>query len=213
MEAWALALQRRPDLLDRMRAFKGWTAGACAALDVGWDGERFTFSHRAADGRLVGVARYLPGGDPKTLPYGRGHGRDLFPKPELLRDETVVGADGRRVALRDRYPLHLVEGESDAVTACALSEPGSPFFGIAVPGANGWRPEWAQRFAGWAIRILVDHDDAGRGLAERLSVDLTPHAREVRLIAWPEVLGHEPPRGFDLGDYAALGQTPALVAA
>ncbi len=125
----------------------------------------------------------------------------------------MLDRDGRRVALRDRYPLHLPEGEPDAVTACALSEPGSPFFGVAIPGANGWQRDGAQRFAGWDVRILVDHDDAGRGLAERLTVDLQPYAREVRVVAWPDVLGHEPPRGFDLGEYAALMQAPTRVAA
>ncbi len=192
-----------PGSARRMRSRKGWTPGTAAALDVGYDGERFTFPMRTASGRLVGVTRYLPGGSPKALPYGRGHGRDLFPPPELLADETILATGGRRVALRDRYALHLLEGEPDAVTACSMSEPGYPFYGIAVPGANGWRSEWAPRFAGWTVRLLLDHDDAGRKLAERLRVDLEPHARDVRVLTWPEVLGHEPPPGFDLGDFAA----------
>lgn len=185
LAAWSERAHRTRGLLDRLAARKSWSAPAVAALRVGWDGERVTFPLRDDVGRLVNVLRYLPGGEPKSIAL-RGRPRALFPAPEALAPTWTNGQ------------LYVVEGEPDAVTAMSLG-----LLAVAVPGANGWRAEWAVRLAAYDVRILVDHDDAGRRLAAALARDLAPHARSVRVLDWPSVTRREDlADGYDLGDWS-----------
>jgi hypothetical protein len=56
---------------------------------------------------------------------------------------------------------------------------------IAVPGADGWRSEWAALLAGRDVSIVMDADTAGRRAAQRIAHDLAGHcqARIVELAA------------------------------
>jgi hypothetical protein len=147
------------------------------ALEVGFDGERFTFPMRDAGGALVGVVRYLPGpwrvdGQPKSLADADSI-RALFPWPVGERE------------------VWLVEGEPDAVTAHSAGLPA-----ISVPGTQGWKIDYAERFRGADVVIVMDSDDYGRRAAKGIAAHLAGVAASVR------VLDLEPERtdGFDLGD-------------
>jgi len=204
LDAFERRLHKDARLLARARDVKGWTSGALAALGIGWGYagwrstdrcERFTIPVFDAHARLVNVCGYLPGADRKLLALA-GRPRDLFPAPELLCGETVHTALGPR-PLTEHEPVYLVEGEPDALSGCSLG-----VLAVSVPGANGWRTEWAVRFAGMTVRVLVDHDDPGRKLSGRLTADLSGHSASVRAMDWTEVAGRPVPAGYDLGDWA-----------
>jgi DNA primase len=171
-----------------LEELRGWTLPALVALEVGFDGERLTLPVRDAMGRLVNVMRYRPGGaKPKMLPWAAGHGRDLFPAPEA---EVVAGDE-----------VWIVEGEADAITGRELGLPV-----VAVPGANGWRDEWAPRLAGRRIVVVADCDGPGREAAGRVARSVVAHASEVRLVELDETQTD----GFDLTD-AAMGGATSMV--
>jgi hypothetical protein len=185
VRSWERRLHRTPAALELAWSAKRWIPQALVALDVGWDGQRFTLPIRDSSGELVNVCRYLPRGRPKLLAL-RGRPRDLFPTPERLRES--LGSV--------RLGVYLVEGEPDAISAAS-----GGIIAVAVPGSQGWRAAWAPRFVGMHLRVLADHDDAGRRLAVAASSDLAVHAASVRVLAWPAVIGREPQHGFDLGDW------------
>ncbi|HEV2771638.1 MAG TPA: DUF3631 domain-containing protein [Thermoleophilaceae bacterium] len=179
LDSYRGALEADAEALARLETLRGWTADAVRALGLGLDGARVVFPVRDADGALVNLLRHLPdpkgrNGGPKLLAES-GCRRDLFPAPETLEgDETW-----------------LVEGEPDAVAAHSLG-----LAAVAVPGANGWRPEWAERFAGRRVVVLLDCDHGSREAAGQFARDLLEHAAEVC------VLDLDPTRddGHDLGD-------------
>lgn len=172
LKEWRIRLRESPLILARLQELKGWSPWAIARLGLGWDGERVTFPIRDGRHKIVGVVRYLPGGDPKTLALP-GSRRDLFPPPEKIRKQ---------------HPLFVVEGEADAVAMASLG-----LRATAVPGSGSWKREWALRLAGRRVVVLADCDVQGRGLAARIQADV-PHARVVDL--WPAASD-----GEDIGDW------------
>jgi len=148
-------------------------------LSWGLDRDRVTFPVRDAAGALAGILRYGPdpdrrNGTPKMV-ASKGSRRGLFPRPEQVEGDTVW----------------VVEGEPDAVSATTIG-----LAAVGVPGVEGWRTDWATRFAGRRVVVCFDCDAAGRGAARRVAEDLAEHAVAVR------VLDLDPGRddGHDLGD-------------
>lgn len=178
--AYAEALQASPALLTRLGELRSWTPEAIRALGVGLDGSRITFPVRGASGELVGMLRYLPNPerreDGPKLKADAGSRRELFPAPETL---PRGGMD------------FLSEGEADSVALTSLGLPA-----VGVPGVNGWRCEWAERFNGREVVVLFDCDSPGRKAAERV-------ARDLARVATVRVLDLEPGRedGFDVTDW------------
>lgn len=182
VSGWQRALAEHPALLERLHARKGWTPGVLARLGVGWDAhqKRIVFPVHGPDGCLVTLALYRPAGKPKMIGL-RGRVRGLFPAPESLPPEV---------------PLWLVEGEPDAVTGHHLG-----LAAVAVPGVNGWRPEWANRFRGRSVLVCMDCDKPGRIAAGRIAASLAGVAGQVR------VVDLDPGRddGWDLSDFLLAG--------
>ena len=180
--------------LQRLAALRGWTREAIERLGIGFDGRRVTFAYRDADGALVGVGRYHPNretrGDEPKLRADAGSRRELFPAPE-----SVESGDGW---------LWLVEGEPDAIRAHSLG-----LTAVAVPGVEGWRPEYAQRFAGRRVVVCFDCDQPGRSAAKRTVAELATVADDVRLVDL------DPSRadGYDLTDYLKETEAHGTVAA
>lgn len=173
------ALTSSAAVVARIEHLHGWTPEALESLGVGFDGKRLVFPIRDSSGALVNVSRYLPGPErgnrPKMLAIA-GRPRDLFPSPESIAAEDV---------------LWVVEGEPDAVVAHTLG-----LGGVGIPGSNGWRPEWAERFAGRRVVIVPDCDKPGRDLACRVAASLVPHALETRVLD----LDPDCDDGYDLGN-------------
>ena len=40
---------------------------------------------------------------------------------------------------------------------------------VALPGKGAWRPEWAKRFVGRRVVVLLDCDQGSREAAERIA--------------------------------------------
>jgi len=174
-----------PAAISRLADLKGWTRDAIEQLGLGLDGDRVVIPVAHADGTLAAILRYQPNPDkraeqPKSIATP-GAKRELFPPPETIDPAATVW---------------LVEGEPDAVTATSVGLPA-----VAIPGSNGWKPDWAIRFAGRDVVICTDCDNPGRSLAARVADDLTGTARSTRIIDL------SPPRddGYDLSDFVGGG--------
>jgi hypothetical protein len=142
VEAWEAMLTARPDVVARVLEVKGWSVRALRACRVGWDSTRLTFPVFEPEQRwLVGLVRYLPGGEPKSYAVGA---RELWPAPESLTAGDVW----------------LVEGEPDRVSAVELG-----LNATALPGVGTWKPGWAERFRGRRVTVCLDCDDVGRETA------------------------------------------------
>ena len=189
LRGYADALLANEAALQRLGNLRGWTREAVEALGVGLDDGRIVFAYRDAVGALVGVGRYMPNperrGDGPKLQAAAGSRRELFPAPETTIEN-------------DEAFLWLVEGEPDAIRAHSLGLPA-----VAVPGVEGWRVEYAQRFAGRRVVVCFDCDEPGRAAVRRVAAELASVTDEVR------VLDLDPSRGdgYDLSDFTALART------
>ena len=104
---------------------------------------------------MAGKRRFVWATGSKVMPYGL----------ERLDDARQAGY------------IVLVEGESDAQT---LWYHGLPALGI--PGANTWRPEWAQYLTGLTAYVWREPDQGGETFARTIGQTLP----EVRIITAPE---------------------------
>lgn len=189
VDGWHAALLGNAAALGRLEELRGWSWAAAVLAGVGLADGAVTFPYRSADGELAGVGRYLPNaatrnGAPK-LKADAGSRRELFPAPE-------------------RYPaskgvLYVTEGEPDALRAlsCGVAA-------VSVPGVQGWRREWAERFRGRRVVVCFDCDGPGREAAARVAGDLAGFA-DVRLLD----LDPERDDGFDLSDFLAAARSVA----
>jgi hypothetical protein len=157
VKQWNADLLGSPKALIRLEQLRGWTWPAISHAGVGLHDGKITFPYRNATGKLTGLGRYAP--NPATRDDGpktkaeTGSKRDLFPGPE-------------RMPTGDRW-LFVVEGEPDQLRlfSCGVHA-------VAVPGVQGWRQEWAERFRGRRVCIAFDCDAAGREAAQRVAGDL-----------------------------------------
>lgn len=182
VEAWERMLT--PELRARLQQRKGWTDRALNACRIGWDTTRLTFPVYEPSGRVVvGLVRYLPGGEPKSYAVGP---RELWPAPESLPDG----------------PVWLVEGEPDRVSAVELG-----LNAVAVPGVGTWKSTWAERFRGRRVTVCMDCDDVGRAAAiSRVQTLLRAGVLAVRVDLFP---GRDD--GYDIGDALAAASTDSRV--
>ncbi len=171
-------LQDAPNVLERLKASKGWEAATLEKLGVGWYGNRLLFPIRDEAGVLVNVVQYASKLKPKSLALS-GRPRGLWPAPETLGESVM-----------------LTEGEPDAVTAHGLG-----LDGCAVPGTSGWQDRWRTRFAGRKVVVVFDCDKVGREAAHRVAESLAPVAASVRVLD----LDRHRTDGWDLSDAVRAG--------
>jgi len=97
-------------------------------------------------------------------------------RSDWIRPETVT--------------VYLTEGESDTlglVAAGVESDPGKAC--VAIPGAEGFLPEWAAFFTGKQAILCFDADPKGREATVKVAAMLKGHAAEIR--SWKGPAGHE----------------------
>ena len=177
LEAWASQLS--PAIAERLEKRRGWTAQALATLGVGYADRELKLPVRDQHGELVNVIR-LSG--PELKPFALyGRRRDLWPPVEAI-------PTGERI--------FVCEGEKDVLSLRSMDAAG-----VAVPGTNGWRSEYAPRFAGRDVVLMPDCDGKGRELMKRVAGYLVSHAASVR------ILDLDPGRedGHDVGDELMQG--------
>lgn len=67
----------------------------------------------------------------------------------------------------------ITEGPADAITAALALEGVERVAVIGVPGANGWRPEWAELVEGLSVVICRDDDEGGAKFARNVAGTLS----------------------------------------
>lgn len=93
----------------------------------------------------------------------------------------------------------IVEGEKDVDRLKAAGFTATCNSG----GAGNWKPELNKHFAGKAVCILPDNDDAGRAHAEKVAANLAPVADSVRVCPLPDL-----PHKGDISDWLDNGGYP-----
>lgn len=68
--------------------------------------------------------------------------------------------------------VHLVESETDAMALIAAGFESESSAVVAVPGASGFRSEWAELFKGREVHFWPDRDSAGMKFVERVAAML-----------------------------------------
>jgi hypothetical protein len=118
----------------------------------------------------------------KLIPYG------LWKLDELLQCCSNNGGDKPNIIL--------VEGESDAQTLWYHNQPA-----LGIPGANTWKPEWADSIKELDVYVWKEPDEGGEQFVEKICACL-PDAKVI-----------VPPSGRkDISDCHVLGDDiPALV--
>ena len=91
----------------------------------------------------------------------------------------------------------LVEGERDAETARILGLAGTTF-----GGASDWKDECKRFFTGAKVIQIPDNDQAGVGLAQRVTKSLTEAATSLKVVILP-------PDSKDLTDWVSKGRSRA----
>jgi 5S rRNA maturation endonuclease (ribonuclease M5) len=108
----------------------------------------------------------------------------------------------------------IVEGEKDAERVKKASarfkkwnQVGSWAATTCSGGADGWRTEYAPYFAGKAVYILPDNDDAGRKFAEKVARSVSSFARFVKIVDLPGLRKKE-----DVSDFLDTHRANQLLA-
>lgn len=104
------------------------------------------------------------GGAPND--YGRSR---LFPPPSLWRSGTIW----------------LCEGEPDMIAARSAGLNAV----TQTAGCGTWPDEFSEHFAGRDVVICYDADQAGYKGAHKAAESLAQHAKSVRIVVWPELMG------------------------
>ncbi len=173
----------------KLATLRGWSRETIEQFEVGVDasysnpkgGGAIVFPSRDEAGMLTGCVHYAPDPAKRNGSKSWAEGpRQLYPAPEAI--------DGKIA--------WLVEGEGDALAAWSIGLPG-----VGVPGVEGFKDAWAQRFERFeSVVVCTDDDEAGSRLAERLARALAPvvEVRRIDLREW--LTGDQAGNGFDLSD-------------
>lgn len=181
---WQANLASDRVLIVRLGQHRGWRYPVMRTLCLGVDRGRITIPTRDHIGRLVGLLRYQPWPRPgeAKLRAVSGSRRTLLPHPAAEPSHSIL----------------LVEGEPDMITARSHGLPA-----IAVPGVDGWRPQWAPLFTGRRIAIIMDCDKQGRAAARTIAEDLSSFADADTID-----LARNRSDGYDLTDWLVAGEQP-----
>lgn len=167
-ESWRDELREDRERMSWLRRHRGLSGHVIRRCLIGWDPKRNAYTLPVFDEvttptvetRIVSSVLWW---DPeRKIRALRGHQRDLYDPAGVL---SLGGG------------VLLCEGEADALSGLSHELPA-----VGVPGVNGWRDEWADRFDGRLVAISFDCDEAGRDGAERVARALAGHAREVRVV-------------------------------
>ncbi len=141
----------------------GVSSQSLKRLNVGWDGEAYTFPMSSAQGRIIGIRRRFPNGRKISL---IGSETGLFVPTGLAGSEL----------------LFICEGPTDTAAALDLG-----FAAIGRPNCNSKIDMIVEYCRGCSeIIIIGDNDKAGRDGAKRLADTLVLHCHSVKIIYPPD---------------------------
>ena len=90
---------------------------------------------------------------------------------------TLYNLDAVKKAIKNGYPVYIVEGEKDVDTLKNFG-----YTATTAGGASDWRKEYASYFRGARVVILPDNDDAGRNLCKIIKKDLRNVASAIKVV-------------------------------
>jgi hypothetical protein len=176
------------DLFDHIghRGGGSYTSTPTRSIDQPTTLENYAAYVRLPGGFLksLGLKEYRHLGDPAvSMPYLDESGEEVL----LTRSRvSLTGKPKVKTRKGDKHRLYglwklddareagyvwVVEGESDSQTLWYHGEPA-----VGIPGANGWKPEWAADLAGIERIYFVVEDEAGEACWEKLAA--TPEIHE-----------------------------------
>ena len=98
--------------------------------------------------------------------YSKGkYRKTLYRLPELVK------------AVKDGYPVYIVEGEKDVETLRELG-----YTATTAGSANDWKKEYAAYFTGARVVILPDNDKPGLELKDQIVRDLKDYAHSIKCV-------------------------------
>lgn len=191
------------DRVAELATKRGWSPAVMEIMDLREytdpkKEKRIAMPVRLDDGRLANIRLYKPGAeqfkiiswyDRKCKACGGS-----WKKAEKEKTCQKCGASPNDYGRTRLYPppslwkpglIWLCEGESDLL--CALSQGLNATTQTA--GCGTWPDEFSEHFAGRDVVIAYDADQAGIKGARKAAESLLSHAKSVRIIVWPEMMG------------------------
>lgn len=131
------------------------------------------YDYKAADGKyLYSKVRF----EGKTIRYITiDRANDEYQYCKVKGIATLYRLPGLVKAIRNEYPVYIVEGEKDVETLRDIG-----YTATTAGGVNDWRKEYASYFTGAKVVILPDNDRPGLELKDRIMRDLKPFAHSIR---------------------------------
>lgn len=131
------------------------------------------YDYRAADGKYIYSKVRFVGKEIRYITIDRENDsyqycktKDiaaLYRLPELIK------------AVREGFPVYIVEGEKDVETLRKLG-----YTATTAGGVNDWKKDFSHYFTGAKVIILPDNDDPGLKLKDHLLKDLRHYAHSIR---------------------------------
>lgn len=100
---------------------------------------------------------------------------DTYRYQKKAECSTLYNLPAAVKAVRDGYPVYIVEGEKDADTLKKLG-----YTATTAGGVNDWKREYAPYFTGAQVVILPDNDEPGLKLKDQIVRDLRHYAHSIR---------------------------------
>lgn len=149
-------------------------------VELGYHRGSYTIAVRDHEKRLIDLRTYRVGSKAMST---AGMTTGLFGLPEMV--------------LRRNEPVYICEGEWDTIAMqWLLQKIRKPGTAVCSPGANTFKPEWADHFKGREVRVCYDNDQAGEK-GEMLVLDrLAKIAKSMQFVHWPSGFS----QGFDVRD-------------
>ncbi len=159
-----------------------------------------TYLYQDEDGVcLFEKQRFVPGknGKPKDFVLKAANGayslegvrKVLYRLPEVIRAADVIVCEGEKCC----------ERVASLNFPCAVT--------TNFDGAEKWRSEYSPYFAGKRVVILADNDAIGKKHAQQVAASVSPYARTVKVVEFPELL-----EKGDVYDYLELHTAQELLA-
>ena len=168
--------------LEQLSKWREIPSAAFTGTDLKAQAGMFALICRSNTGKAVDIMRCKFGSKWKSAP---GASVCLFGAQQL--------ADNSRTD----DPHYLCEGEWDALAMdYALKQSGKPGVVLAVPGANVFKPHWAEWLGGRRVIVLYDNDAPGAAGERRVAAALRHTADSVQFHVWDAAL----PEKYDISD-------------
>lgn len=175
-----------PRLLRTLAKDRRLPVEALQPWGIGWSGKAYTLPHRDARGVVVDIRTYRLTSGKRQFISTKGARVGLF-GAEHLRDRRDV-------------PVYVCEGEWDAIAwTYVLHRAKRKGVVVGMPGAGVFKEEWAAWLRGRDVRVMLDHDEAGRNGDALVLKRLRGIASGLRFLHWPA----DTPDGHDIRDEVA----------